>query len=99
MKPRIVYVDVDHTLVRYVDDKRTPVPEVIDRVKKLHAQGERLYLWSSGGEDYARATAEELGIQDCFVAFLPKPETYIDDLPANEWLNCEHSLPTSVDAY
>ena len=45
-------------------------------------------------------SALELGIADLFVAFLPKPETYIDDLPANEWIDCEHSLPTrGTDAF
>ena len=99
MQPRIIYVDVDDTLVRSAGSKRIPMPAVIARVRTLHAQGEILYLWSSGGADYARSTAVELGIEALFVAFLPKPETYIDDLPVSEWLNCEHSLPTSVDAF
>ena len=99
IKPRVIYVDVDDTLIRSVGTTRIPISAVIDRVRALYAQGETLYLWSSGGADYARSTAAELGITDLFVAFLPKPETYIDDLPASEWINCEHSLPTSPDAF
>ena len=99
MKPRAVYVDVDDTMVRYEGTGRVPLPAVIARVKALHAAGETLYLWSSGGADYARTVATELGLVDYFVAFLPKPEMYIDDLPAHDWIDCEHSLPSSPDEY
>ena len=99
IKPRVIYVDVDHTLIHFNGDERVPAQAVIDRVRALHTRGDTLYLWSSGGADYARTTAAELGIADLFVAFLPKPETYIDDLPANEWVDCEHSLPDGVDSF
>ena len=99
MKPRVVYVDVDDTLVRYDGAKRVPIPAVSARVKALRAAGETLYLWSSGGADYARTVATELGLEDCFAAYLPKPDTYIDDLPMHDWINCEHSLPSSADDY
>jgi len=52
-----------------------------------------LYLRSSGGAEYARASAAELGIEDCFVAFLPKPDVYLDDQPVHEWRYCQHVLP------
>ena len=99
MQPRVIYVDVDHTLIHFEGEARHPVQPVVERVRKLHAQGETLYLWSSGGAEYARSTAVELGIADLFVAFLPKPDTYIDDLPVSDWISCEHSLPTGVDAF
>ncbi len=99
MKPRAVYVDVDDTLIRYEGTTRVPVAAVVERVRALHAAGETLYVWSSGGADYARTVATELGLADCFAAFLPKPGMYIDDLPAHEWINCEHSLPSSSDDY
>ena len=72
-KPQVVFVDVDDTLVRSVGTKRIPMPRVVDRVKSLHKDGAILYLWSSGGADYARDSAKELGIADLFTAFLPKP--------------------------
>jgi cation transport ATPase len=71
--PRVVYVDVDDTLVRSVGAKRIPMPAVIEKVRTLHAQGVKLYLWSSGGEHYARSSAAELGIEQLFAGFLPKP--------------------------
>lgn len=93
MKQRVIFIDVDDTLVRSFGAKRIPIPPVIARVHELHQQGETLYLWSSGGADYARSSAIELGIQDCFVAFLPKPDVYLDDQSVDEWRYCRHVLP------
>ena len=94
-KPQIVYVDVDDTLVRSVGTKRIPMPRVVNRVRSLHRDGATLYLWSTGGADYARDSAQELGISDCFTAFLPKPTLIIDDQPVADWRYCEHKLPMS----
>lgn len=47
--------------------------------------GAALYCWSSGGGDYARASAAELGLEQCFVDFLPKPHTLIDDVSFELW--------------
>lgn len=96
MNQRIVFVDVDDTLVRSVGAKRIPMPGVVASVRQLHQQGVQLYLWSSGGAEYARMSAQELGIQDCFVAFLPKPHAYIDDQPVHEWRFCKHLPPSSA---
>jgi cation transport ATPase len=96
MTPRIVFVDVDDTLVRSVGVKRIPMPGVVAAVRALHRQGAALYLWSSGGAEYARASAVELGLQDCFLAFLPKPHACIDDQPVHEWRFCEHVLPSNA---
>jgi phosphoglycolate phosphatase-like HAD superfamily hydrolase len=93
MRLRTVYVDVDDTLVRTAGTKRIPMPSAIASVRVLHARGVDLYLWSSGGADYARRTAVEFGIEDCFLAFLPKPDAYIDDQEVHEWLYCRHVLP------
>jgi len=93
MKPRIIFVDVDDTLVRSVGTKRIPMPHVVAQVRALGADGHTLYLWSSGGAEYARASAIELGIEGCFAGFLPKPEVYIDDQSVAEWRYCQHVLP------
>ncbi len=94
--PRIVFVDVDDTLVRSVGAKRIPMPRVVASVRELHDKGVELYLWSSGGAAYAQASALELGIQDCFVGFLPKPHAYIDDQAVDEWRFCKHVLPSQA---
>src|SRR5438309_5616832 len=48
--------------------KRIPMPAVVARVRAMHAEGVALYLWSSGGAEYARAAAVELGLEGCFLA-------------------------------
>ena len=83
--PLIVYVDVDDTFIRSFGSKRIPMPPTIKRVRQLYEDGVQLYCWSSGGAEYARASAKEVGLEDCFVAFLPKPKALIDDLPVNRW--------------
>lgn len=93
MQPTIIFVDVDDTLVRSVGTKRIPMPAEVANVRRWHAEGFTLYLWSSGGADYAKRSAEELGIVDCFKAFLPKPHAYVDDQPVHEWRFCRHVYP------
>ncbi|HLM54450.1 MAG TPA: DUF705 domain-containing protein [Pseudoxanthomonas sp.] len=62
MKRRVIFVDVDDTLVRSIGSRRIAMPPVIVRVRELHDAGMALYLWSSGGAEYARCSAAELGI-------------------------------------
>lgn len=93
---RIVFIDVDDTLVRSVGTKRIPMPAVIEGVRQLKVEGATLYLWSSGGADYCRNTADELGLTDCFAGFLPKPTSYVDDQSVAEWRFCKHVYPGEI---
>lgn len=93
MKQRVIFVDVDDTLVRTYGSKRIPMSSVVSRIRELHELGSTLYLWSSGGAEYARSSAIELGVEDCFEAFLPKPDVYLDDQAVSEWRYCLHVLP------
>ena len=86
--PVYVYVDVDDTLVRSAGGARIKMPAVIKHVRSLFAEGAVLYCWSAGGGEYAKQMAEELGIADCFVAFLPKPNVLIDDQAQANWPRC-----------
>jgi len=61
------------------------MPSVVQHVRELGAQDAILYCWSAGGAEYARQSAEELGIADCFKTFLPKPNVLIDDQSAAHW--------------
>lgn len=97
MSHRVIFIDVDDTLVRSVGSKRIPNSSVIQTVRTLHAEGADLYLWSTGGAEYAKRSAAELGIDSCFVAFLPKPHVYIDDQPVHEWRSCKHVLPGNAE--
>lgn len=91
-----MFVDVDDTLVRSAGTKCiTPVAE---RVTAPKEGGATLYCWSSGGADYAREVARELGLEHCFVAFLPKPTIMLDDQPPADWRLCRHVHPFNVDS-
>ncbi len=98
-RPLYVYVDVDETLVRNYGTKRIPMPNVIAYVKRLHEQGALMYCWSSGGADYARESAQALGIAYCFEAFLPKPQVLIDDVKLADWRLLTEVHPNSCDSY
>jgi phosphoglycolate phosphatase-like HAD superfamily hydrolase len=88
----VAFVDVDDTLVRSAGSKRIPIPGVVQRVRDLHSAGARLYCWSTAGSEYAHAAAVELGIAECFVDCLAKPQLMVDDQPPSEWrrLVCLH---------
>ena len=73
------------------------MPAVIAQVRRLKEQGATLYLWSSGGAQYCKATAAELGITECCDGFLPKPTVYIDDQPVHEWRFGKHIYPSQAE--
>jgi predicted HAD superfamily phosphohydrolase YqeG len=97
-QPFNIYVDVDDTLVRSYSSKRIPILATINHVKELKKQGATLYCWSSGGAEYAQQTAEELGIADLFIAFLPKPQMLLDDQNVIDWRNLIQVHPMSCDS-
>lgn len=68
---------------------------VIEHVKQLKSGGATLYLWSAGGANYCRSTAIELGIEECFEAFLPKPRIMIDDQEVKDWVFCTTFHPAT----
>ncbi|PUB79806.1 MAG: hypothetical protein DBO99_03080 [gamma proteobacterium symbiont of Ctena orbiculata] len=96
-KPLIIYVDVDETFVRNYGVKRIAMPNVIKHIQELKNQGAIIYCWSSGGSEYAKKSAIEFGIDDCFEGFLPKPEVSIDDLSFFKWRNLLEVHPNECD--
>jgi hypothetical protein len=104
IEPLVVYVDCDDTLVRTAGSKRIPVSGVAEHVRRLFAEGAELYCWSTAGAAYARRTAEELRLADCFAGYLPKPQVMIDDQPVSDWRRTIEIYPgqvgpMSVEAY
>ncbi|GGO26442.1 DUF705 domain-containing protein [Deinococcus humi] len=95
--PLIVYVDVDETLIRNHGRARIPIPAVIRHVRTLYEQGAHLYCWSSGGAAYARESAGEVGLEDVFLAFLPKPMVMLDDQAVQTWRRLLQVHPNSAD--
>jgi predicted HAD superfamily phosphohydrolase YqeG len=81
----VIFVDVDDTLVRSVGSKRIPMVAMVALVRDLNGSGAALYCWSTAGEDYARSAAEEMGLANCFRAFLPKPQVLLDDVGIGDW--------------
>jgi hypothetical protein len=98
LTPLVIYVDVDDTFVRSYGTKRIPIPAVLGYVRSLFELGAALYCWSSGGADYAQASAEEFGIADCFLAFLPKPDVLLDDQHISDWRRLQQVHPNECDA-
>ena len=96
--PLIIYVDVDDTFVRTYGTKRIPMPATIAYIRGLKEEGAELYCWSSGGAAYARASAEEFGIGDCFAAFLPKPQVLLDDQRVEDWRYLAQVMPGQSDS-
>jgi hypothetical protein len=88
---------MDDTLVRSVGTKRIPIPAAVRHVRALFEQGATLYCWSSGGAEYARQSAEECGIADCFAGFLPKPNVLIDDQSLADWRRLVLVHPAEAD--
>ena len=89
----VAYVNVDDTLVRSFGSKRIPMTEMVRHIRELKEAGVFLYAWSSGGAEYARESARELELEDCFKAFLPKPNVIIDDQSPAEWRRLVHVHP------
>lgn len=88
----VAFVDIDDTLIRSFGSKRIPMVDMVAHVRALKEAGATLFAWSSGGAQYAEASARELELEDCFEAFLPKPHVMIDDQTPSEWrrLLCVH---------
>lgn len=94
---RTVYCDVDDTLIMWDADINDPTSKVlslvngnivvrlhkvhIQLVKNLYAIGWNVVVWSQGGSDHAEDVVKQIGLTDYVTAILPKPESYIDDLP------------------
>ena len=94
--PLIIYIDVDDTLIRTAGNKIIPMTATIQHLKLLSEEKVQLFCWSSGGADYARKIAIELGIEDLFVNFLPKPQILIDDQNVADWRYLRQITPWNL---
>ena len=46
---KVIYVDIDDTLIRSFGSKRIPMTEMVALIPKLKERGATLFCWSSGG--------------------------------------------------
>lgn len=93
VEPLVMYVDVDDTLIRTFGSKVIPNASVVSHVRALFHSGATMYCWSSAGAEYAKDIAVRLGIHDCFIGFLSKPNVIVDDMAVDNWRRCVHVLP------
>jgi phosphoglycolate phosphatase-like HAD superfamily hydrolase len=84
-----IFVDVDLTLV---DSNGKLLEGAVDALRKLHASGSHLFLWSSVGADYARRVAGLHGLSDLFDGFSAKPDIVIDDMPSTARAAFEYNV-------
>ncbi|MGZ3459019.1 MAG: hypothetical protein ACXU86_11010 [Archangium sp.] len=80
-----IYLDAEDTLVSGTAGNRLHQERLVARVRELAQKGAGLYLWSRHGAEHARTVAVGLGIEDCFRAFLPKPEVLVDGEALEDW--------------
>ena len=95
-KESVIFVDVDDTLIRSFGSKQIPIPNTIRYVREMFNAGNLLYCWSRGGAQYSRDVATKLGIADCFVCFLPKPNVVVDDRLEQLLEHCEFIHPNNA---
>jgi len=91
----IVFVDVDDTLVRSAV-RSASRSRCRGSRPGSEASGRNAVLLEHWGAEYARVSAREVGLEDCFVSFLPKPTIMIDDQPPAEWRLCRCVHPFNV---
>lgn len=85
---RVVYVDVDDTLVVWDHMHATYKPHKahLAKIEEFLVRGQAVVIWSAGGYVWAERIAKELGLFGRVHAILCKPAWWIDDLTANEVL-------------
>ena len=94
----VIFIDVDDTLMRSFGSKQIPILNTIQYVRDMFRAGNLLYCWSRGGAQYSRDIATKLGIADCFVGFLPKPDVIVDDRLEQVLDHCEFIHPSNAVA-
>lgn len=99
---KIVYVDVDDTLIFSASEKPNlpcsyPVQiggctwviytPHIEMIKDFKARGHTVVVWSQGGAEWTEMVVKVAGVEGWVDLVISKPDWYIDDKPAFEWLD------------
>lgn len=95
-----IYCDVDGTLVdfEYPLDTRPedllyingiavlPNFKHVKKLQQFKARNFKIVVWSQGGSHWAESVVHLLGIEEIVDIVISKPNWFIDDLPANEFM-------------
>jgi len=91
-----IYIDIDGTLTDSPDSRwGRVIPERIEAVKRLIANGERIVLWSAGSDEYAKEFAKKYGLK--VHAALGKPRYCVDDKKDIRLNGLSVISPTTLD--
>ena len=72
----------------------------INLVKRCHARGDKLFVWSMAGAKWAELVAKALDMEQYFEFAMAKPNKYIDDKDAVTWIGPRQWLdPTHEGAW
>lgn len=58
----------------------------IELLKRYKAKGKIIIVWSQSGNQWAASVIKALGLEAHVDFVFTKPEKYVDDLDANEWM-------------
>jgi len=85
---KTLFVDCDFTLIMWDENKTTWKPHNahINLIKRFHARGQKVVVWSAGGWEWASKVVSELKLETYVSLIMAKPEWWVDDLPAEEVL-------------
>jgi len=70
-----------------------PHQQHIKLVKQMHGRGRFVMVWSAGGVQWAEAVVKALNLEPYVGLIITKPVGYVDDLPANKFLQNHIYLP------
>lgn len=83
---KVVFVDVDDTLVMWNGANYKPHQKHIDYVKASKKRGHRIVVWSAGGWEWASTIVESLGLTDYVDLIMSKPAWFLDDKEASHFM-------------
>ena len=63
-----------------------PYYDHIELLKRYKAKGKFIIVWSQSGWEWAQTVVKTLKLEEFVDMIMTKPEKYIDDLDANEWM-------------
>lgn len=80
-KDEMVWVGTDKHKTWVLPNKKH-----IELLKRYKAKGKIIFVWTQSGYAWGEAVVKALGLEEYVDFVLTKPEKYVDDLDANEWM-------------